>query len=279
MADQERLPKRERREQARRERREKEAAAARQARRKRAVSAALTVAVVAGIGAMLWFTRAPAAETGIEVSSAAAEQALVTAGCEPIQMPIPEDIAHLSEPAPPPEQLYPQRPVHSGRHFGVTAPVGVSGEPLDERFSTHNLEHSSVVVWYDPQRLEEDVRGQVEDWAEARNRAGFRGRSGAGILVSPWEGAFGTSDKPLALRAWGQALDCDGWERTVADAFLIAHFGTHGRAPESSIAGYPEDVLSFGGEEAPTPGPTGSPTPSPEDVGTGPEVTASPTGG
>lgn len=276
MADQERLPKRERRELARRERKEKEAAAARQARRNRALSAVITVAVVAGIAAMLWFTREPAAETGIEVSPAAAEQALVTAGCEPIQMPIPEDLGHLSEPAPPPEQLYPQRPVHSGRHFGVTAPVGVADEPLDERFTTHNLEHGSVVAWYDPQRLEADVVGQLEDWAEARNRSGFRGASGAGILVSPWEGGFGTSDKPLALRAWGRALDCDRWDRTVADAFLIANFGTHGRAPESSIARYPEDVLSFGEEEAPTPGPTGSPSPSPEDVATAPEATASP---
>ncbi|MDP8962145.1 MAG: hypothetical protein M3N32_11095, partial [Actinomycetota bacterium] len=87
-------------------------------------------------------------------------------------------------------------------------------------------------------------------------------RGGAGILVAPYPGDF-TSGKPVALRAWATAIDCERFNRMVADSFLIERFATHGNAPEKGIGGsaYPEGVVHYVGE-APAAEPTGSP-PSP----------------
>lgn len=263
MAERERLTKQQRREQARRERREREAAAARAARRRRLVTIASTVAVIAGVAAVFVLSREPAAEKNITVDQAAAVAAAQAAGCQGVDIPDLQSSPHLDEPAPPPTSLYPVRPTDSGPHFGDTAAVGAFDSYQDERRVVHNLEHGSVVGWYDPDKADGDA---LRDWVRARNRAGFRGDGpGVGLIAAGFPDGLSTG-KAVALRAWGVALDCDRFDQTVADAFVIQNFGTHGRAPEGSFAAYPEDVLRF--TEAPAPGPTGttpatvSPTPT-----------------
>ncbi|MBW3579119.1 MAG: DUF3105 domain-containing protein [Actinobacteria bacterium] len=264
MADRERPTKRERREHARAERREREATAAREERRRRIVTVVVTIAVVAGVAALLVFTREPPAPAGVTISPAAADAAQDAAGCEAVEIPPAASTQHLDEPAPPAEQLYAVRPTDSGRHFAITARVATYDEPVDERRTTHNLEHGSVVVWYRPGVLPDEQVSALKDWASARNRAGFQGQGGAGIIVSPWEGMFQSSDKALAVRAWTVAMDCDRFEEQALDKFLIENFGTHGRAPEAAIARYPEDVLSFE-EDGATPQQT-TPPPTPGDA-------------
>ncbi|MDP9021549.1 MAG: DUF3105 domain-containing protein [Actinomycetota bacterium] len=264
MADRERPTKRERRERARAERREREAAAAREERRRRIVTVVVTIAVVAGVAALLVFTREPPAPTGVTISPAAAQAAQDAAGCEAVEIPPAPSTQHLDEPAPPAEQLYAVRPTDSGRHFAITARVATYDEPVDERRTTHNLEHGAVVVWYRPEALPDEQVSALKDWASARNRAGFQGEGGTGIIVAPWEGPFQSSNKALAVRAWTVSMDCDRFEEQALDKFLIENFGTHGRAPEAAIAGYPDDVLSFEDDGA-TPQQTASP-PTPDDA-------------
>lgn len=282
MADDERLTKKERREQRRRERRAQEAEQARRERRRRLLTIAGTVAAVLAVAAVFWFTREPPTpDETIVVQAAEAQEAVEAAGCEPVDIPPPASAAHLDEPAPPAEELYPVRPTAAGPHFGRTAPVGAHDEYVDERETTHNLEHGSTVVWWDPQLVEDPA--PIEGWAETRGRMGFSAAAGqmgtgAGIIAAPFETAL-DSGKAIALRAWGVALDCDEWNETLADAFLASNYGTHGQAPERSIAPYPEEALRLeGGEEQPSPGaePTGGDTEA-EPTGRGsPE--ASPTG-
>lgn len=257
MAD-ERLTKKERREKRRRERRQQEAEEARAQQRRRIVTIAGAVAAVAGIAAVFWFTREPSVpEETVVVQAAEAEEAVDAAGCEPVDFPVASNTQHLDEPAPPADELYPNRPTHSGPHFSLTAPVGPKDEYVDERETTHNLEHGSIIVWWDPEASVES--GPIKEWADTRVRMGFNARagqmgSGAGVIAAPFERSFGDG-KAIAIRAWGVGFNCDDWNETVADAFLARYYGTRGQAPERSLAPYPEDALRIEGTvEQPTAG-------------------------
>lgn len=271
MAERERLTKRERRERSRAERRRKEELAAKQTRRRRILGTLVAVAVVGGVIALLVLTREPPAEVGIVIEPQAVEEAAQAADCADPQLPTLE-AGHLSEPAPPADELYPQRPTSTGPHFPTTSPVGAFDDPLDERFTTHNLEHGAVVAWFDAERTQTRDGGQIREWAQERNRAGFRGNAGTGIIAAPWDGEL-PNDAAVSLRAWGAAFDCARFDQTVADAFVIANFGTNGRAPERSFAPFPEGVLRFGeGAVNPAPSPPAATAPV-----TPPELVVTPT--
>lgn len=257
MAD-ERLTKKERREQRRLEQRRQEAEEAKRDRRRRLLTIIGAVVAVAAIAAVFWFTREPPVpQETIVIQAAEAEEAAEAAGCEPVDVPILQNTQHLSEPAPPASELYPVRPTSTGPHFPRTAPVGFFDEYVDERETTHNLEHGSVIAWWDPDGFQET--GALEEWVETRNRMGFSARAGqmgagAGVIAAPFETDL-ASGKALAFRAWGVAFACDEFNQTFADAFLAGNYGTHGQAPERSLAPFPEEALRIEGTvDGATPG-------------------------
>ena len=117
---------------------------------------------------------------------------------------------------------------------------------IDEVSSTHNLEHGSVIVWWDPARIDNATAGEIGTWASSLNASGFRrDASGVGIITSPFDDPGIGTDKAVAFRAWGVAMDCDTWDETVAHAFALDHFGTHGIGPERQIAPFPDGVLAY----------------------------------
>lgn len=270
MAEKERLPKKERLAQARAERKRKEEEARKQAQRKRTINTAATVGVLAVIAIILipTFQRffGGDGEQQIELTAAAVADAREAAGCEVVaeNQPQPEPYTHY-EPAqaPPAETLYTVRPPHSGPHLiQPIAPVnGIPRNPIDERSSTHNLEHGAVIVWFDGEAVDGNTQRALEAWQQERADQGFvSARSGGAIFVSPVpEGV--TVDKPIAVRAWGQALDCDDWDETYADGFLIDYYGTHGIAPERTLTPYPDGALGYTDREVDdnTEAPTGDP--------------------
>lgn len=246
MVDQ-RPTKRERRDQARAERRARELMLAQRQRRRRTITVITTavVLVAVGIGAVIALASRP--QVSVEeatVDPAVARRAEVAAGCVPVNIPELQNAPHLTPPAPSAKELYPVRPTSNGQHFGNTATVGATKETLDERLTTHNLEHGAVVVWYDPTKNVDSAA--LETWAVARNRSGFAegAASGGGIIVAPFREGLSTG-KAVALRAWRVAIDCDRFDQSVADSFLASTFGTHGLAPEKVIAPYPERALRF----------------------------------
>lgn len=265
MAEERRLTKRERREQRRREQRIAEREQRKEGRRKRILTIVGTIAAIAGIVALFVFTRDPAGDTGILIDPAEAEQALEAAGCVTPDLGAAAGGAQHLDPAsaPPADQLYPARPVHSGPHFPNPHATGVYDNPIDERQTTHSLEHGGVAFWYVPDDVEGETVSSLEEWARNRNNAGFNvnPQFGAGIIVAPFPDGT-SSGKPIAIRAWGVASDCDEFDETVADAFLISNFTSHGQSPEGAGLPYPEDVLAFSdAADAPTQEPTAS-TPS-----------------
>lgn len=254
MAEQERKTKAERRAEARAERKRAEEEAARRAKQENIRNGVIAVAVIAVLAVVLIPTvqnllgGGEAAEN--TVSQAAALEAREAAGCEMVVDGQPLEDRQHNDPAtaPPADVLYASsevRPTHSGPHFSSpNGPLGgVPSDPLDERATTHNLEHGSVIAWFNPDQVDGSTVSEMENWMQARQDMGFESRAGGNVFVSPYEGM--TGDKPIAIRAWGYALNCEEWNQDVADAMLIDYWGTHGSAPESNLSPYPTDALGY----------------------------------
>lgn len=250
MEPEKRPTKRERREQARHERQEREQQQQRQGSQRRVLTVAGALVAAVAIGALIWATRPEPAETGITITAAEAEEAAAAAGCERTEFEfLPQDLAAIhipEEDAPSPGELYQDLPTTHGPHFGGTEAFGVFDEPVDERLTTHNLEHGTIIAWYDPELLDAADRAALEAWAEERNNGGF-GQRGAGLIVSPYHREL-DSGQALAFRGWFVAVDCDGFDETAADAVLALHYGSRGEGPEAPrLAPYPGEVLDFEG--------------------------------
>jgi hypothetical protein len=168
-------------------------------------------------------------------------EARQAADCEVATPGVDGPADHIDpEEAPPADELYPDRPAVGGQHFGEWLEAGVYDAPVEERAAVHNLEHGAVAIHHDPD-LDEDELEALVDWATSRNDAGLLdARTGAGIIVAPWEGPL---DPPIAFRAWGAAADCQAFETAFADGFVRDHFGSAGEAPEGSLGGDPSRVV------------------------------------
>lgn len=256
MAERERLTNAERRAKAREERKRREAEEAQKRSRGSLRNGLVTFAIVAVVAAVLLqaFLGGPETlEDTILVSSSEADEARLAAGCEVLvdRQPLDDRTHFPSNAVPPADSVYTGiRPTHSGPHAEGIHPVTTStSSQLDEVVSTHNLEHGAVIVWFDPDELGRDA-SVVSDWADTLNTNGFApGRGGVGILTSPYEDPGIGSGQAVAFRAWGVAMDCDEWDETAANAFVLDHFGTHGIGPERLAAPFPGEVLAYSDAE------------------------------
>ena len=253
MAEHERETKKQRREKARAERRRKEEREAQRRRQQALRNGLITMGVVALVGLLVFqafFVGDDGLDEAILISSDEISQAEQAAGCETLveRDPLPDSSHFDRAQAPPGDLIYPEvRPTHSGPHTAEVVPAITGGSPsqLDEYTSTHNLEHGAVIVWYDPDRIDEDTADEMGAWAQTLNDSGFHQQGGAVIFVSPYEEPGIASGKAIALRAWGTAVDCDEWDETVGNGFVAEHFGTRGIGPEAAFAPYPDGVLEI----------------------------------
>lgn len=256
MAEQERKTKAERREEKRQRRMEEEAAAAAAARRQTFRNGAIAVALVVVLGGLGWLAvdnQTPSIGDAITVSSEEVEAAREASGCEVLQVTPVDSREHLEpETAPPADALYTEgRPTATGPHYTNPGPIfsGVRDEQLDERATTHNMEHGSVIIWFDPEQVDGDTVDEIDQFVASLNDAGFDENQGrAGILASPFTDPGIDSGKAIAIRSWGQAMDCDEWDEDYAYGWIAEHFGSRGPAPEAALGQYPEDVLEISDE-------------------------------
>jgi hypothetical protein len=258
VAERERLTNKERRAIAREERKRKEAEAAAQRKRRslrNGLVTALIVGLVAAVVLQAFLGGPESLGDTVLVSSSEAEEARAAAGCEVLadREPDPDRSHFAANAAPPADSIYTGiRPPHSGPHTESVHPIVADGasSQLDERSLTHNLEHGAIIAWYDPEQVDRGTAAEMGDWAGTLNANGFRvDRGGTAIFVAPFEEPGISSGKAVAFRAWGTAMDCDEWDETVANAFVIENYGTHGIGPERTIAPYPREVLDFGDRE------------------------------
>jgi hypothetical protein len=255
VAERERLTNRERREQARAERRRQEQEAAQKKQRRNLRGGVIGGVIIVLVGAVLFqafLGGPPTLDDAILIASTDAEDAREQAGCVMLteRQPLPDRTHFDTAPTSDLSTLYTDtRPTHSGPHTPSVHPVGNFSRQIDEFNSTHNLEHGSIIVWYDPDTLSGGDVSSLQDWAELLNENGFSGsrlaQGGIGIITAPYTDPGIQSGGSIAFRAWGTAMDCDEWDETVAHSFVIDNFGTHGIGPERTFAGFPDDVLAY----------------------------------
>lgn len=169
-------------------------------------------------------------------------QALASSACREVDPGDLDDRGHLDPAtAPPASELYDTDIPAAGPHFGAWSPVieSLPPTPLDPRSLLHNLEHGAVVVWLNPDVLDRRAMKLATRWRDQLGQVGFdHTDTGAAVFVSRFPDHV-ESTAGVALRAWGVALDCDGWDLAVADAFVGLHYGTRGDAPEAELGPWP----------------------------------------
>ncbi len=113
-------------------------------------------------------------------------------------------------------------PATSGPHWGTPAQWDIYTTPVAESQVIHNLEHSGIVVWYQPDQLDDLAIEQLTSYVRSKLFGNqFK------LILSPWAGEdFGA---PIAVTAWRYLLYLDEVDTGQIDAFVGAHYG---RAPE-----------------------------------------------
>jgi hypothetical protein len=123
---------------------------------------------------------------------------------------------------------YSSLPATSGPHWDPSgiANWGVYTTPQPETQLIHNLEHGGVVIWYDPERLDADGIGALEQFVRTQNASGVSGRYK--FIVSPW-GGDDPLPSPVVATSWRWLLELDEADTAAIDEFAREHYGI---APE-----------------------------------------------
>lgn len=148
--------------------------------------------------------------------SAAGLAALVAAGCssdgadvacDPAEQLVePGGSAHVIDPA---AADYRHHPPASGPHFSGNPPeAGVHDEPVPEALQVSALEHGSMVINYDPDRVREEEVAELVAFAEGRDD----------VIVTPAAAPI-DDGAAVAFTAWEHRRLCDGFSADQAGEF------------------------------------------------------------
>jgi len=108
-------------------------------------------------------------------------------------------------------------PPTSGNHLPQTSPYGFLGDALIPENVVHNMEHGSVVIWYQPD--DAVLAGQVHQLV--------RGLGSQCIVAGTY------SDMTFAITAtvWGRVLPLDRYDESQLRAFISEYRGSEGPEP------------------------------------------------
>lgn len=106
---------------------------------------------------------------------------------------------------------YDQSPPFGGPHDSVwaTCTGTVYADPIRTENAVHSLEHGAIWITYNPDKIDEAQREQLETRASSRD--GY-------MLMSPYPG----QDSPISLQAWGRQLAVDTADDERIDQFIKA---------------------------------------------------------
>ncbi|HEY8171367.1 MAG TPA: DUF3105 domain-containing protein [Candidatus Limnocylindria bacterium] len=121
---------------------------------------------------------------------------------------------------------YSSLPGTSGPHWISPGSWGVYTTPVSESQVIHNLEHGGIVIWYDPERVDDASVQALTDYVETQVASGVSGRYK--FILSPWGGSD-PLPAPIVATAWRYLLELDTADTAAIDEFARAHYG---RSPE-----------------------------------------------
>jgi len=212
-------------EEARRRRIERDREEARRRRLRRGLIAIGVVLAVVGLGALEVFLHRLNGEE--QALLARAPGAAAAAGCGSVRdvRPYPNglDRTHIGSgqvKAMPALSTYPSQPPASGPHAPVPLTAGVYTNPPPIDQAIHSLEHSAVIVWFDP---------SVASSPEVREIERFFALGGERnhVIVAPYDYPFGGSagrlppGEHMALVAWHRVRYCR--DPSLPSAFDFVH--------------------------------------------------------
>lgn len=213
--------------------------------------AAVAGLVIAGIVALVLVL-------GGDDNPAGSNQLAAAAGCDPVENPPLLDAKHINPPA---TATYNTNPPASGNHYnapGGAGPVtsGIHRGPVQYEGSTHNLEHSGIVIFY----KESVGRSIADDLAEVvRSDPQW-------ITLAPNP----TLPSEVAFTAWGRLQECrtpnEQGIKAVAEDF-VKRF--RGKGPENVPGTVEPGTATATPPASATQSPSGSLSPSPSPTVTG----------
>lgn len=114
---------------------------------------------------------------------------------------------------------YSSTPATSGCHLDTPAEWGVYSAPQDEVRLIHNLEHGGIVIWYQPDVLEDSQVDQLRNLVGAMT--GPRATHYK-VILSPWDGP--DFERPIAVTAWRQLMYLDEADTGAINDFIADHY-------------------------------------------------------
>jgi hypothetical protein len=123
---------------------------------------------------------------------------------------------------------YSSLPATSGPHWppDAIANWGVYSTPQPETQLIHNLEHGGIVIWYDPEQLDQEAIDTLTQFVNAQTSSGLSGRFK--FILSPWGGSD-PLPAPIVVTAWRYLLELAEPDTAAIDEFARARYG---RSPE-----------------------------------------------
>ena len=128
---------------------------------------------------------------------------------------------------------YSSLPATSGPHWGTPAQWGAYSTPQNESQVIHNLEHGGIVIWYDPQVLDDAAVDELTSYVEGQVATGLGGRFK--FLLSPW-GGEDELGSALVATAWRHLLALDELDMDAIRGFADANYLRHAPEPNGGPA-------------------------------------------
>ena len=110
-------------------------------------------------------------------------------------------------------------PPTSGNHLVQQSPYGFLGDTLIPEAVVHNMEHGSVVLWYQPD--DAALAGQINQFVRA---------VGGECIVA---GTYSDMSYPVVATVWGRVLPLTTFDESQLRAFLSEYRGDAG--PEAGV--------------------------------------------
>jgi len=116
---------------------------------------------------------------------------------------------------------YASVPATSGPHWDTPAAWAAYSTPQNESQLVHNLEHGGIVIWYDPDALDDPQVDELTSYVEGQVASGLSGRFK--FILSPWAGSEELG-APVAVTAWRHALKPETFDMDAIRAFADANY-------------------------------------------------------